>query len=333
MERTMGIAFFFFACLLVTAILLSGDPSYGQGEKANVEAIRDKVEGIADAIITVKVVSKQQITMRGRPFRKTENKMEVTGTVIDETGLTVVSLLSIEPASIFSGLGLGGMRGFHVESEPTDVKLVLKDGKEIRGKIVLRDKDLDLAFVRPEEKGLKFSFLSLEEQKTEARILDEVVTLWRLPRFVNRELSVCLNRVSAVAKKPRLLYLLATQLGQGALGGPVLDPSGKVLGITLTKKDPSGAGKSLLAMAAGMTTVVLPAEDIQEAAKQAPQVEEVEEEPAEPEGEPEKEPEKKPEKAPEKEPEKEPEKAPEKEPEKAPEKKPEEKPEKKKGEM
>ena len=125
--------------------------------------------------------------------------------------------------------------------------------------------------------------------------------------------------------------------GTGALGGPVLDPSGKVLGITLTKKDPSGAGKSLLAMAAGMTTVVLPTEDIQEAAKQAPEVEEVEEEPTEPEGEPKekpkKEPEKKPEEGPKKGPEEKPGTEPEKKPEKEPEKSPEKQPEKKKGEM
>ena len=39
-----------------------------------------------------------------------------------------------------------------METEVNDIKILLEDGAEVPAEIVLRDKDLDLAFIRPKAK-------------------------------------------------------------------------------------------------------------------------------------------------------------------------------------
>src|SRR6266567_4578044 len=50
------------------------------------------------AVVTVKLAIKQSISMGGRD-QKSDSKTETTGTVIDPSGLTVVSLATTDPSS------------------------------------------------------------------------------------------------------------------------------------------------------------------------------------------------------------------------------------------
>src|ERR1700722_12080429 len=50
------------------------------------------------AVVTVKLAIKQSVSMGGRD-QKSESKTETTGTVIDPSGLTVVSLATTDPSS------------------------------------------------------------------------------------------------------------------------------------------------------------------------------------------------------------------------------------------
>ena len=73
------------------------------------------------------------------------------------SGLTVVSLFTTDPTSPsrkMMGMDLEEM-GFKIETEIKRADILAADGNEIPAEVVLRDKDLDLAFLRPKQKPEK----------------------------------------------------------------------------------------------------------------------------------------------------------------------------------
>jgi hypothetical protein len=140
----------------------------------------------------VKLAIKQSVSMGGRE-NKSESKTETTGTVIDPSGLTVVSLATTDPSSTVKDAYAraiaargGDMSQFKFDSELNDVKIVLADGTEIPADVVLRDKDLDLAYLRPSDKQAKpLACLDLTKD-AKAQVLDEVIVINRLNQAANR---------------------------------------------------------------------------------------------------------------------------------------------------
>jgi len=216
------------------------------------------------SIITVQMVT--AVSM-GQGSQKMEEKGEATGTVIDPSGLVVLSLTSSDPSSAFEGMMPDG---FSMETEVTDVKIRLPDGDELPAEIVLRDKDLDLVFVRPNEKpGEPLQAVDLADS-ARLRVLDEVVILNRLGSLANWTTSAKLERVQAVVGKPRTYYVLGEEI---ALGAPVFALDGKIVGIMTLRTAvgrPSMGGLLRGMSGLGMMPVVLPAEDIAEVAEQVP---------------------------------------------------------------
>ena len=107
------------------------------------------------AVVTVQLVIKQQFAMGGRGSRESEERSEATGTMIDPMGLTVMALSAIDPSRLYRNMmAAQGMQDsdFKMESEVTSVKILLEDGTELNAQVILRDADLDLAFVRPTER-------------------------------------------------------------------------------------------------------------------------------------------------------------------------------------
>src|SRR5258708_16523434 len=104
------------------------------------------------AIVTVQRVQKRKCCMRGMGGQSNESKRDVTGTVVDPSGLTILSLSGIEPGdmmqSFFGDAGDDDPK-FKMETELGDVKILLEDGAELPAEVVLRDRDLDLPFIRP----------------------------------------------------------------------------------------------------------------------------------------------------------------------------------------
>jgi len=103
------------------------------------------------AVVSVRLTMKMRMSAKGRQVEEEEGTQEIRATVIDPSGLAVCSLSEADPTQMFKAWG-GEAEGYSWEVDITAVKLRLADGKEISGKIVLRDKDLDLAFIRPTEK-------------------------------------------------------------------------------------------------------------------------------------------------------------------------------------
>ena len=104
------------------------------------------------AVVTVQVVVKMKFSVPGMGGQANESRQDVTGTVVDPSGLTVLALSSCEPGDMIQSMMAGASEEdtkFKMETELSDIKLLLDDGTEIPAEIVLRDKDLDLAFLRP----------------------------------------------------------------------------------------------------------------------------------------------------------------------------------------
>src|SRR5215471_3306013 len=107
------------------------------------------------AVVTVQLVLKSKFSVPGAGGQTTESRSDATGTVIDPSGLTVLSLTATDPGTMIQNM-MGGMgeedMKFKMETELSDLKILLDDGTEIPAEVVLRDKDLDLAFIRPKSK-------------------------------------------------------------------------------------------------------------------------------------------------------------------------------------
>ena len=241
---------------------------------------RDILAKSQGAVVTVKLAIKQSVSFGGHDS-KSESKTETTGTIIDPSGLTVVSLATTDPGSTIKDTYAraiaargGDMSQFKFDSELSDVKIVLPDGTEMAADVVLRDKDLDLAYLRPSEKPAKpLAFIDLKRD-AKAQILDEVIVVNRLNQSANRVAAISVGRIEAIIDKPRTFYLLGQSMWSYSLGAPVFTLDGKLVGVLFLRTakgqtdQMSGFMFSNLSQL-GMMPVILPASDIIDGVKQA----------------------------------------------------------------
>lgn len=235
---------------------------------------RDILKSHQDAVVTVQLVISQQFSMAGQSNNE-EMTTEVTGTVIDPSGLTVLSLSETDPSSIFeSMMGGGMMEGLHMESKLTDVEILLPGGKEIAAEVALRDADLDLIYVRPKEKpDTPLAHIDLA-QSADADVLQQLVALSRLGRAANRAAAASFEYVQAVVERPRKFYVLGRDNTQSSFGCPVFELGGKLVGFVMIRVIPgtdSGGMMGLMMSGAGdnMLPIVLPAATIAQYVSQA----------------------------------------------------------------
>lgn len=209
--------------------------------------------------------------------RSSEFNMEITGTVIDPSGLTVAALSSCDPYEMQRRI----TPELKIDSEVSNVRILLEDG-ELPAEIVLRDRDLDLAFIRPKTKPASpMTAVDLSNAGT-AQLLDEIIALNRLNRVSSRAYSASVERITAMVQKPRTFYIPDSTLTATSSGSPAFSADGKVLGIFVMRAIPrTGEARENLYAA-----IILPAEDILKGAKQAPEAKGDSEKKEEPKAEP-----------------------------------------------
>jgi hypothetical protein len=262
------------ALLTSMLMLVLGLPAGAQGDRA---AAREIVKRWQDAIVNVRVVLKMRMSMGGREMQSMDDSVETVGTVIDPAGLTVLSLGSLNPGAMMNRL-MGSMSGsqdrIDFGSEPTDVKIRLPDGRELAARIVLRDEDLDLAFLRPTVKPDKpLVAIDLKDAGTPA-MLDAVVVLSRLGRVGGWAPAASLQSIGAIIERPRTFFVIDPG-ADGDMGTPAFMPSGKVVGL-LTMRSVQAGRTGMFSMMSGteglgLLPVILPAADVLEIAAQAPE--------------------------------------------------------------
>jgi S1-C subfamily serine protease len=255
------------------ALLAGAAPVHAQNARA---ASRDIVRKWQAAIVNVRVVLKTRMSMGGREMQSADDAVDAVGTVIDPSGLTVLSLGTLNPGAMMSrimgGSGGSGEDRVEIASEPTDLRIRLADGRELPAKIVLRDEDLDLAFIRPASPpAAPFTAIDLSDS-ARPELLDELLVLTRLGRVGGWATSASLGEVSAIIERPRTFFVLGGQAG--ATGTPAFSQSGKVVGLLTIRQVDVGRSSMFSMMggaeAMGILPVILPAADVLEIARQAP---------------------------------------------------------------
>lgn len=211
----------------------------------------------ADAIVGVELVLTLKVKFGDREQPPREQPVQVNGTVISPTGLTVTSLAVVDPQSQMEGMRSGGRGGAElVGTEFKEIKFRFADGKEVPARFVLKDADLDLAFMAPEtaDPDRVYPYVNLNETAA-GTVLSNYFYVSRASKALQRVATVRTTEVMGIVEKPRRFFLLTEQ----SIATPVFDGQGKVLGISLnhfSSGRPTGV-------------VLMPAEDIAEMAKQA----------------------------------------------------------------
>ena len=259
-------------CVLVLASPASPAAMPGQDSRG---AARDVVKKWQSAIVNVRIVLKMRMSMGGREMQASDDPVDAVGTVIDPSGLTVLSLGALNPGAMMNkmmGGGGSGQERMEFGSEPSDVKLRLPDGKELPARIVLRDEDLDLAFLRPTAKPDKPLVAINLADEGRPSILDPVVVLTRLGRVGGWAPGASLQTIGAIIEKPRTFYVIESG---DAMGTPAFTSAGKVVGLLTMRSVQSGRPGMFSMMggagALGLLPVILPAADVRDIAQQAPE--------------------------------------------------------------
>jgi hypothetical protein len=231
--------------------------------EADAEAGRALTKRYADTVVGIELVVTVKISMGDRAMQPRESKIDTNGTVIAANGLTVTSLALIDPRAQFEGMraNMGSNRMEIGETDYKEVKLRLADGTEVPARVVLKDADLDLAFIAPDlssEENAKREFAAVDlEKSAEGTLLEYFYFVSRAPKFLQRVPMVTPSLVRGIVERPRRFYLLSD--ASGLAGCPVFAKDGQILGFTvqyLSNGRPSGL-------------VILPSADVAEIARQA----------------------------------------------------------------
>lgn len=227
------------------------------------EQARAVVDTNKEAIVTIELVIEQTTTYEGET-EKDERSRTSTGIVIDPSGLVVTSLVSVNPADAFSGMM---DEGEGVSTVIKDLKVKLDDGTEVAYDMVLRDPDLDLAFMKPKKelaKPLKAIDMS---QGGSPQIMDRLVLLSRLGAIASRSVAGMMCDVQAVVSKPRAFYVLGKVSTTNGIGCPAFTLEGKPAGVLVLRASKSGTSDD--SPMPDIIPIVLPCSDIAKAAEQA----------------------------------------------------------------
>lgn len=239
-------------------------------------AARDLLSKRGPAVVTVRATVK----MRGLPGAGQgdgrEDTVQANAVVLDATGLTVTALSQLDPSDMIKRVisGMPGAPAMELSVDQSNIRVRLDNGQEVPARIVLRDKDLDLVFLRPVTAPASPMVSVDMTAPAKAQPADLVLVLQRFGEMTGWKTGVSFGSVQAVVDKPRTLYIVAApSVGGGGLGSAVFDTGGRFLGLIVMRSQSAGRPSMFSMMqgteGAGVLPVVLPVEEIAELAKQA----------------------------------------------------------------
>lgn len=274
--RTLSLVVGFCGLLAASTARLDAD------DQRSVEAGRKILKASANALLGLTANAKLQIKATGGAggAGEREFKIDCAALVIDGSGLSVTSLTNLNPQNALPRMRMQGKGGeaaeLSFECELRGIKIRLPDGVELPARVVLKDDDLDLAFIATNEplsdaNKKKLAVVALEATKT-AEVLDSIIQLGRTGKDFNYAPAVQLGRIAAVLTKPRTYYLGATT----GLGTAVFNEQGKLSGIVarFVSGEKEAGGDALGTALRGSQSnaaarVILPAADIARLVDQA----------------------------------------------------------------
>ena len=142
--------------LLLSAALLVCAPPLHAARGPLKETALAVLASHQDSVLFLSAVVEIEMTAGESQAKKDERKLEILGTVIGKDGLIVVPLSTLDMASTMDGRTINTPKGplrISAKSTTKEVKILMPDGSEVDAKVVAKDPDLDLAFIRPENPG------------------------------------------------------------------------------------------------------------------------------------------------------------------------------------
>lgn len=199
----------------VCALCFSFPAAAGSVQADDAATYRTLAKEHAPALVTVKFLLRME-----SQYGKRESENEITGIMIDPKGLILCAN---------SRLG-GARRGGSVT--PLDMKILIGDDIEgIPAKVLARDTELDLAWVKIKDPGDRtFQFIDLSKS-AQPQVGDKILALRRMAKFFDRTPVVSDGRIAGHARKPRELLIpsgLTLEPGQ-----PVFAENGKLVGVVV----------------------------------------------------------------------------------------------------
>lgn len=240
--------------------LVASHPASAQTAEERAAA-RSVVAKRADDVVVVLATINVRVNIGGQE-RTSDQTTQANATLLDSTGLAVMSLQQIQPDEAMSRIysrQVPGSAHVEVTTDIADMRMHLGDGRELPAKLVLRDEDLDLAFVRPTE-PLSAPLPFVDAASARPQMLDALTVVRRTGETTAWAPAAAFATVELILDKPRTYYQVVI-LGGGGPGCPLFDESGHFVGV-LVMRDTGTRGAGALA--------VLPADDIRDVAKQAP---------------------------------------------------------------
>ncbi len=130
---------------------------------------------------------------------------------------------------------------YHVVDGASEVTVTLQDGKELKGKVVGKDKDTDLALVKVDPEGADLHPVKLADSD-KVRVGDPVIAIgspFGLGGTVTAGIVSAKDRVIGVGRYDDFLQIDAP-INRGNSGGPTFNLAGEVIGVNSLIHSPSG---------------------------------------------------------------------------------------------
>jgi len=259
------------ALIACVCLCLSVGTLFAQTEdRALVETARKTLQTYDKAVISLNAVLKFEAKGVELPGLDQEQKTQCAAVVIDPSGLAVTSLTNLNPQKALGKIRInrgGAPMTLELDCQIQEVKYRLTDGTEVPARVVLKDDDLDVAFLTPQKPldaatQAKMAAISLADAAAAPKMLDPTILIGRTDESMNFIPMLNMGRVVAIVSKPRTCYMT----NQGTLGGPVFDGQGKLLGLVcrcVRPESESGAAKPMT------VPLILPAADVAKLVPQA----------------------------------------------------------------
>jgi hypothetical protein len=245
--------------ILATLTLLACAAIAGAQTADERATARDIVKRKGDAVVMIMATLKIRASVGGQE-QTADQQAQGNGTVLDPSGLAVMSLSTLQPDDVMArNISARVQPGTRVDvsSEPSEIKMHFADGRELAARLVLRDADLDLAFIRPLETPAS-PLVAVDAQATKALLMDLLFVVQRTSETNGWATAAAFSSVQLVINKPRTYYQMT---GAMPLGAPFFDPTGRFVGVTVMRNPGARGGAPVIG--------VLPADDIRDVAKQA----------------------------------------------------------------
>lgn len=193
------------------------------------EIYRSVLDKNSDCVVNITYILNMKVEM-GQGASNRQEKDETCGIVLSQDGLILVNNSQISGGAEISMIMKTNSDQFDIK--PTDFKVVLPDGSELPAKLLVKDSDLDIAFLKITDlKGKTLKPIDIDKAK-EIKIGEEILGITRYGKSLHFAPRFHIFTINAILDFPRLMYDIDGS--SPFLGMPAFSEDGKFIGMFAT---------------------------------------------------------------------------------------------------